>query len=60
MSPGFLIAIIVLIVLCTSGGGWGWSRLGYYGGGYLGSGLGLLCAVIVIYLLLGGGRSPPW
>lgn len=45
-----LIILIILIALLF--GGLGWSHTGYYGGPYLGGGVGLVVLILVILLVL--------
>jgi hypothetical protein len=40
-----------MLILCLGGGGWGYRRWGYYGGG--GIGLGTILIVLLIAWMLG-------
>lgn len=45
-----LALILILLILC---GGVGWHRYDYYGGPYLGGGVGLVLIILLILALIG-------
>ena len=48
-----LILIVLILVFCVGGTGWGYSR--YPGSGpYFGGGLGLVLVILLIWFLMGG------
>ena len=50
-----LILIVLILVFCVGGTGWGYSRYPS-SGPYLGGGLGLVVLVVVLWLIFSGGR----
>jgi hypothetical protein len=56
-SPAVVIGFIVIVIMLTFGGGWGWSRAGYYGGPLVGGGLVMIVALVIAVFLLHGS---PW